>query len=66
MCHSVEMYMPGMTRRAAEHRIGQVDYAAAERERWLVGAGIGLWARLKRMFGRRPVNDLAQEQVTDV
>jgi hypothetical protein len=59
------MYMPGMTQRAAEHRIGQADFAAAERERWLVGGGIGLWARLKRIFGR-PAEDLAQEQVTNV
>ena len=31
MCHSVEMYMPAMTQRIAEHRIGQVDFVAAER-----------------------------------
>ncbi len=54
MCHSVEMYLPQMTRRAAEHRIGQADFAAAERERQVVGAGLGLLARLKALFGRRP------------
>ncbi len=54
MCHSVEMYLPQLTRSAAEHRIGQADFAAAERERGVVDAGLGLWARLKRLFGRRP------------
>lgn len=49
MCHSVEMYMPQMTRRAAEHRVGEADFAAAERERRAVDAGLGLIARLKRM-----------------
>ncbi|HUS54522.1 MAG TPA: hypothetical protein VMY41_11025 [Thermohalobaculum sp.] len=59
MCHSVEMYMPRMTQRAAEHRIGQMDFAAAERERWVMGAGLGLWARLKRLFGRKPADEVA-------
>ncbi len=54
MCHSVEMYLPQMTRSAAEHRIGQADFAAAERERGAVEAGLGLWARMKRLIGRRP------------
>ena len=54
MCHSVEMYLPQMTRSAAEHRIGQADFAAAERERAAVMAGLGLWAWLKRIFGRNP------------
>ncbi len=64
MCHSVEMYLPQMTRSAAKHRIGQADFAAAERERWLVGGGINLWAWLKTLFGR-PAKDLTQEQMTD-
>ena len=51
MCHSVEMYLPGMTRRAAEHRIGQADFAAAERERRAVDAGLGLVGWLKRLAG---------------
>ncbi len=54
MCHLVEMYLPQMTRSAAEHRIGQADFAAAERERGAVVAGLGLWAWLKGLFGRRP------------
>ena len=54
MCHSVEMYMPSITQRAAEHRIGQADFAAAERERLVMGAGLGLWARLRALIGRRP------------
>ncbi len=54
MCHSVEMYLPQMTRSAAEHRIGQADFAAAERERGVVEAGLGLWAWLKALIGRRP------------
>ena len=29
MCHSVEMYLPQITRHAAEHRIGEIDFAAA-------------------------------------
>ena len=53
MCHSVEMYLPQMTRSAAEHRIGQADFAAAERERGAVDAGLGLLARLKALIGRR-------------
>ncbi len=53
MCHSVEMYLPQLTRSAAEHRIGQAAFAAAERERGAVDAGLGLWARLKALFGRR-------------
>ncbi len=54
MCHSVEMYLPQMTRSAAEHRIGQADFAAAERERGAVEAGLGLWAWLKRLSGGNP------------
>ena len=64
MCHSVEMYMPSMARRGAEHRIGQADFVAAERERQVMGAGLGLWVRLKALFGR-PATDLTQEQVTN-
>ncbi len=54
MCHSVEMYLPQMTRSAAEHRIGQADFVAAERERGAAEAGLGLWAWLKVLIGRRP------------
>ena len=64
MCHSVEMYLPQMTRGAAEHRIGQADFAAAKRERWAVDGGIEVWARLKALFSR-PANGLTQEQMTD-
>ena len=59
MCHSVEMYMPDMTRRAAEYRIREADFAAAEQERQAVDAGIGLWARLKRLLGPRPGREAA-------
>ena len=65
MCHSVEMYLPQMTRHAAGQRIGQADFAAAERERGVVDAGLGLIARMKALFGR-PAKDFTQEQVTDV
>ena len=51
MCHSVEMYLPQMTRSAAEHRIGQADFAAAERERRAVDAGLGVIWWLKRFAG---------------
>ena len=54
MCHSVEVYLPQMTRSAAEYRIGQADFAASERERGVVEAGLGLWVRLKNLVGRRP------------
>jgi hypothetical protein len=64
MCHSVEMYMPEMTRRAAERRIGEADFAAAERERRVVGAGLGLMAMLLGwLFGRGDKN-ITQDQVT--
>ncbi|MFQ5567878.1 MAG: hypothetical protein ACE5EU_16120 [Paracoccaceae bacterium] len=46
MCHSVEMYLPQMTRDAAERRIGEADFTAAERERWVVDAGLGLIGRV--------------------
>jgi len=48
MCHSVEMYLPQMTQRAAAHRIGAADIAAAERERWAVDSGLGPIGRVKR------------------
>ena len=48
MCHSVEMYLPQMAQRAAEHRIGQADFTAAERERLAVGVGLGLIGRIAR------------------
>ena len=63
MCHSVEMYLPQMTRSAAEQRIGEMDFAAAERERAAVTAGLGLWVWLKALFGRGD-KGLMQEQVT--
>ena len=53
MCHSVEMYLPNMTRKAAEERVGEADFAAAERERRAVDAGLGLLAWLKALLGRR-------------
>ena len=52
MCHSVEMYLPQMTRSAAEQRIAEADFAAAERERGAVTVGLGVWARLKALIGR--------------
>jgi hypothetical protein len=55
------MYLPGMTQRAAEHRIGQADFAAAERERRLVGAGVSLWGRLKALFGGRSEDAVAAD-----
>ncbi len=61
MCHSVEMYLPQMTRSAAEHRIGQADFAAAERERGAVDAGLGLWARLKVLIWRPQQADAKAE-----
>ncbi len=61
MCHSVEMYLPQMTRSAAEHRIGQADFAAAERERGAVEAGLGLWVRLKAFIGRPQQADAKAE-----
>ncbi len=65
MCHSVEMYLPQMARSEIEQRIGHADFAAAERERGVVAAGLGLLAWLKALFGRS-ANDLTQKQVTDV
>lgn len=50
MCHSVEMYLPQMTRITAKLRIGEADFAAAERERPAVAPGRGLVAGLKRLF----------------
>jgi len=51
MCHSVEMYLPQMARGAAEHRVGAADFAAAERERWMVGIGLALLGRIGRLTG---------------
>jgi len=51
MCHSVEMYLPQMARDAAEHRIGAADFAAAERERRMVGMGLALLGRIGRVAG---------------
>ncbi len=45
MCHSVEMYMPQLTRGAVEHRLGAADFAAARRERAFFGAGHRVLAR---------------------
>jgi hypothetical protein len=53
MCHSVEMYLPRMTRSEIEQRIGEIDFAAAERERGVVDAGLGLWGWARRLFGRK-------------
>lgn len=52
MCHSVEMYMPRLTRQAAEYRLGLADLAAARRERAAVGMAVRLWTWL-RGLGRR-------------
>jgi hypothetical protein len=54
MCHSVEMYLPQMTRSEIEQRIGQADFAAAERERGAVEAGLGLLDWVKRLYGAKP------------
>jgi hypothetical protein len=40
------MYMPKLTRGAAEHRLGAADFAAARRERAVAGAGRRILARL--------------------
>ena len=40
MCHSVEMYLPKVTRDAAEHRLGVADFRAAEQERRLVDLAV--------------------------
>ncbi len=50
MCHSVEMYLPQITRHAAEQHIGRADFAAAERERGTFEPGLVLWAWLKALF----------------
>lgn len=52
MCHSVEMYLPKLSRSAAEHRLGAADFAAARREEAVADAGLGLWARFRRWVGR--------------
>lgn len=52
MCHSVEMYMPRLTRQAAEYRLGPADLAAARRERAAVGVAVRLWRWLQGL-GRR-------------
>lgn len=55
MCHSVEMYLPKMTRDAAEHAIGAADFAAAERERRLVDLAVFPFAWAWRLVsGARP------------
>lgn len=52
MCHSFEMYNPGLTRQAAEHRIGAADYAQAERERSLVDLVLRLVSGIRATAGR--------------
>ena len=48
MCHSVELYLPKAACRDAEHRLGQVDFTAACRERRAVGWVQRVLARLRR------------------
>ena len=62
MCHSVDMYMPEASRRAAEERIRAANIAGAERERRVEQAVFGLVARLRRWLGRTPVEGTTQEQ----
>jgi len=64
MCHSVEMYLPRIACDAVEHRLAQADFAAAGRERAVVDAGLGLLARLGKLF-LRPVGVAIRKQVTD-
>ncbi len=46
MCHSVEMYMPRLTERTVEHRLGAADIATAGRARTPAAIADLLWARL--------------------
>ena len=52
MCHSVEMYMPRLTRQAAEHRLCAADLAATRRERATGAMAARLWTRLRGRAGR--------------
>ncbi len=63
MCHSVEMYMPEASRRAAEERILEARAAGAAREQWVVDTVFGFAARLRRWLGRAPVEGMTQERI---
>ena len=52
MCHSIEIYMPKLTREAAEHRLGVADFAAARRERAAVDAAARVLKGLARLSRR--------------
>ncbi len=63
MCHSVDMYMPEASRRAAEERIREAQAAGAAREQWVVDTVFALAARLRGWLGRAaPVDGRTQEQ----
>ncbi len=66
MCHSVDMYMPEASRRAAEERIREGRAAGAAREQWVVDTVFALVARLGGRFGdwlgRPPVEATTRER----
>ncbi len=71
MCHSVDMYMPEASRRAAEERILEGRAAGAAREQWVVDTVFGFAARLRRWLGRwrgiglgrAPAEGMTQERI---
>ncbi len=67
MCHSVDMYMPEASRRAAEERIREGQAAGAAREQWVVDTVFALIARLRGWLGgwhgRAPVEATTQERL---
>ena len=63
MCHSVDMYMPEASRRAAEERIVEGRAAAAAREQRVVDAALRLTAWLKRRLGRTPAHGVRAERI---
>jgi hypothetical protein len=62
MCHSVDMYRPEATRRAAEERILEGQAAAAAREQRVVEAVSRLAAWLRRWLAQDPADGAMQEQ----
>ena len=64
MCHSVDMYMPEATRRAAEERIREASAAGAAREQWVVDTVFALAARVKGWLGRTAVGSTRVEGAT--
>ncbi len=69
MCHSVEMYLPRMIERHAEHRIGARVRAATDLQHATVRTVRALVFRLKTMVpgGAAGMDDGAmQERQTDV